>query len=92
MVGQTFPKHAVDTSVYALLRHPWLRKVLERSAQPHHPTVEWLSFQLQGRCEQVGMAFRNRAEPWMAEPEPHMDVLRRVPESHPHLLACTKAW
>ncbi len=37
------------------------------------------------------MAFRNRAEPWMAEPEPHRDVSRRVSESHPHLLACTKA-
>jgi hypothetical protein len=27
----------------------------------------------------------------MAEPEPHRDVLRRVSESHPHLLACTEA-
>ena len=37
------------------------------------------------------MAFRNRAEPWMAEPEPHRDVSRRVSESHTHLLACTEA-
>ncbi|WP_303289984.1 hypothetical protein [Marinobacter sp. SS5-14b] len=30
--GQGFPKHAVTTSLYALLRHPWLRKVLESPA------------------------------------------------------------
>src|SRR5690606_32870725 len=28
-VGDSFPKHAVNTSLYAPLRHPWLRRVLE---------------------------------------------------------------
>ena len=28
--GQVFPEHAVNTSLYARLRHPWLRTVLER--------------------------------------------------------------
>ena len=32
------------------------------------------------------MAFRNCAEPWMAELKRHMDVLERVSESHCHLL------
>src|SRR5690606_13674632 len=35
-VGKAFPKHAVNTSMYALLRHPWLRKVLERPSPPAH--------------------------------------------------------
>src|SRR5690554_297806 len=34
-VGEAFPKHAVNTSLYALLRHPWLRKVLERPPPPN---------------------------------------------------------
>src|SRR5690554_4912538 len=32
--GDGFPKHAVNTSVYARLRHPWLRTVSE-SHPPH---------------------------------------------------------
>src|SRR5690554_831140 len=32
-IGQAFPKHAVNTSMYARLRHPWLRTVLETPAQ-----------------------------------------------------------
>src|SRR5690554_7718991 len=36
--GDAFPKHAVNTSLYALFRHPWLHKVLER----HHPHVHEL--------------------------------------------------
>src|SRR5690554_7974457 len=31
--GDGFPKHAVNTSVYARLRHPWLRTVSE--SHPH---------------------------------------------------------
>jgi len=30
-VGLSFPKHAVNTSLQAPLRHPWLRRVLESS-------------------------------------------------------------
>jgi hypothetical protein len=29
-----YPKHAVDTSMHALLRHPWLRKVSDRATTP----------------------------------------------------------
>ena len=39
-VGISFPKHAVYTSLYALLRHPWLRKVLESLSLRPHPGLE----------------------------------------------------
>src|SRR5690554_153894 len=32
--GELLPKHAVNTSLYALLRHPWLRKVLGKAPHP----------------------------------------------------------
>jgi len=36
----TLPKHAVNTSLYAPLRHPWLRRVLEESYGPSSPTCQ----------------------------------------------------
>src|SRR5690606_36446495 len=35
------PKHAVNTSLYALLRHPWLRKVLGGPTRPTPHALCW---------------------------------------------------
>jgi hypothetical protein len=39
----------------------------------------------QSMDRRVGAAFQNCAEPWMAEPKRHIDVLERVLKSRPHL-------
>src|SRR5690554_4185244 len=73
------------------LRHPWLRTVLEAVARPRHPTSRLGRFQHGVWASVRGMAFRNRAEPWMAEPSVHGRIHSVFRKAIPLTLACTSA-